>query len=190
MKTKSLFFDPNSRYNNIDETKVVFLTPNHLIDLDIGFPIEENFKPDEYDSQFPLLLDTLKEMVKETTIGDINGSEIQFPIENSQCVAFICISVNGKLCKLQREEWDMTNNFHGIPIHSQVKVFQRLISEGQITLQDLAAADIDNEVYKKLVVNDLTGVQSCRSKIENLEKIWKEQSKNPDFQRKLQKLNK
>lgn len=190
MQINSLLFDPNSRYNQVDESKIVFITPTQLAKLDIGFPIEENFKPDEYDSQFPLVLGTLKEMVKETTLGDKNGSEIQFPIENSQCIAFICISINGKLCKLQREEWDVTNNFHGMPIHTQIKVFQRLISEGQITLQDLAAADIDNNVYKKLVVNDLTGVQTCQEKIEYLEKLWKEQSEDPKYQRKLQRLNK
>ena len=81
MNNKSLFYDPNSRYNHIDNTKILFLTPNQLNDLDIGFPIQSTFNQDEYNTQFPILLDTLKEMVKETTLGEINGSEIGIPIE-------------------------------------------------------------------------------------------------------------
>ena len=188
MNNKSLFYDPNSRYNHVDNTKILFLTPNQLNDLDIGFPIQSTFNQDEYDTQFPILLDTLKEMVKETTLGEINGSEIGIPIEGSTCKTFICISINGKLCKLQSEEWDINDNLHGMPIYAQVKVFQRLISEGQITLQDLAAEDIDNSVYKKLVVNELTGSQMCKEKIEQLDKIWDEQKKNIQLSKKRQKI--
>lgn len=188
MNNKSLFYDPNSRYNHVDNTKILFLTPNQLNDLDIGFPIQSTFNQDEYNTQFPILLDTLKEMVKETTLGEINGSEIGIPIEGSTCKAFICISINGKLCKLQSEEWDINDNLHGMPIYAQVKVFQRLISEGQITLQDLAAEDIDNSVYKKLVVNELTGAQMCKEKIEQLDKIWDEQKKNIQLSKKRQKI--
>lgn len=188
MNNKSLFYDPNSRYNNIDNTKIVFLTPNQLLDLDIGFPIETTFKPDEYHQKFPILLDTLKEMVKETTLGEINGSEIAFPIKNSNCKAFICISINGKLCKLQTEEWDITNNLRGMPINIQTKAFQRLISERQITLEDLAAEDIDDSVYKKLVVNELVGAQVCKDKIEQLNKIWEEQKENTQLSKKRQKI--
>ena len=94
-----------------------------------------------FDDLFPFLVDSLKEMVKETTVGATNGSDIRFPVDDSDCGVYLCININGKFCKLQSEEWDITNNFKGLPPHIQIKLFQRLISEGQITLDDLAIAE-------------------------------------------------
>lgn len=184
---RPIMYDLKSRYNNIDNTNIIFLTPNQVFDLDIGFD-KKVFKEDEYDDLFPFLVDTLKEMIKETTIGDINGSEIECPVENTDCKVFICIEINGKLCKLQSEEWDITNNLRGLPCHIQIKVFQRLITEGQITLDDLAAEDIDNNVYKKLVLNDISGVQLCRDKIAQIDKILEEQSKNKEMMKRKERV--
>ena len=185
---KSLFYDSKSRYNNIDNNKIIFLTPNQLLDIDIGFPVETTFKPEEYNEQFPIMLDTLKEMVRETTLGCVNCSDIEIPVENSNCNVFICISINGKLCKLQNEEWSITDNLHGMPLNTQIKVFQRLISEGQITLEDLAAEDIDTSVYKKLVINELNGAIICKEKIDHLDKIWKEQKEDVQLSKQRQKI--
>lgn len=183
----NLFYDRKSRYNNVDNTKIIFLTPAEVQDLDIGFNMTM-FKPDEYYDTFPFLLDTLINMVKETTIGDINGSEVECPVENSDCKVFICVEINGKLCKLQTEEWDVTNNLRGLPVWAQVKTFQRLITEGQIALEDLAAEDIDNDVYKKLVVNDTIGSQLCKEKIEKLQKIYEEQCKDKTLVKKKERI--
>lgn len=183
----SILFDPNSRYNNIDNKNIIFLTPNQVRELDIGFDLS-HFKQDEFDDLFPFLVDSLKEMVKETTVGATNGSDIRFSVGDSECGVYLCISINGKLCKLQSEEWDITNNFKGLPPHIQIKLFQRLISEGQITLDDLATADIDNTVYKKLVANDLDGVSACTRKIQQLDKILEEQSKNKAMIRRKERV--
>lgn len=183
----SIFFDPKSRYNNIDNKNIIFLTPNQVRELDIGFDISQ-FKPDEMDDLFPFLVDSIKEMIKETTVGAVNGSEIKFPVGDSDCGVYFCVSINGKLCKLQSEEWDITNNFRGLPPHIQIKLFQRLIAEGQVTLDDLATADIDNTVYKKLVANDLDGVQACTRKIQQIDKIVKEQSKNRAMIRRKERV--
>lgn len=182
-----LFYDRKSRYNSVDNTKIIFLTPTEIQDLDIGFNMEM-FKSDEYNDIFPFLLDTLTNMVKETTIGDVNGSEIECPVENSDCKVFICIEINGELCKLQTEEWEITNNLRGLPKWAQVKTFQRLITEGQINLNDLAAEDIDNDVYKKLVINDTIGSQLCKEKIEKLQKIYEEQCKDKNFVKKKEQI--
>lgn len=173
----SLLYDKNSRYNSVDNTNIVFFTPNQIKDMDIGFDLSM-FKDDEMDRLFPFLVDTLKEMVKETTLGDRNGSDVEFPVENSDTKVFVCIEINGKFCKLQTEEWDITNNFRGLPCHLQVKVFQRLLAEQQITLDDLAAEDIDNSVYKKLVVNDISGMQLYQRKLDYLDRTLERQSKD------------
>lgn len=183
----NLLYDENSRYNNIDNTKIVFLTPKQVFDLDIGFDTSM-FKPDEYDDLFPFLVDTLENMVRETTLGDVNGSDVSLPVENGDCKVFVCIEINGKLCKLQSEEWDVTNNFRGLPTWAQIKTFQRLLMEKQITLEDLAAEDIDNGVYKKLVVNDLNGAQLCKEKIEKIREIYDEQCKDKSMVRKKERI--
>lgn len=188
MKNKTLFYDEKSRYNSVREDEIIFLTPKQLIDLDVGFPIQENFQKSEYDTQFPILLGTLKEMVKESTIGAVNGSDIVIPVENSECKVYICISINGKLCKLQSEEWDICNNLKGLPVERQIKVFQRLIMEKQITLEDLAHEDIDNSVYKALVVNELEGALIYQQKIQYLEEIYKNQLKDKNLLDKKQKI--
>lgn len=183
----SILFDPKSRYNNIDNTNIIFLTPNQVRELDIGFDLSY-FKQDEFDDLFPFLVDSLKEMVKETTVGATNGSDIKFPVGESTCGVYFCINVNGKMCKLQSEEWDITNNFKGLPTNTQIKLFQRLIAEGQITLDDLATADIDNDVYKRLVANDLDGVHACTRKIQYLDKVLEEQSKNKAMMKRKERV--
>lgn len=55
----SILFDPNSRYNNIDNKNIIFLTPNQVRELDIGFDLS-HFKEDEFDDLFPFLVDSLK----------------------------------------------------------------------------------------------------------------------------------
>ena len=165
----------------MNNSEIVFLTPSQLKDLNIGFPLKGAFKEDEFSDTFPFILSELKSIAKENIIGKNNGSEISISVENSCCKAFICISVNGKLCKLQSEEWMINNNFHGLPVETQVKVFQRLISQGQITLDDLATEDIDDSVYKQLVVNDLCGEELYQEKIKELDKIWEEQKNNKTF---------
>lgn len=177
----------SSRYNTLDNENIVFLTPNQVKEMDIGLDISQ-FKSDEMNNLFPFLVDTLKEMVKETTIGEKNGNTIELPVENGDCKVFLCAEINGKLCKLQMEEWDIYNNLKGMPVHIQVKVFQRLLSEGQITLEDLAAEDIDNSVYKKLVLNDIQGVQLCQKKIEYIDKTVKEQRKDKDMIKRREKV--
>lgn len=182
MKSNEFFYDEKSRYNDVDNSKIIFLTPNQLEELNIGMDTSI-FREDEMEEQFPFLLDSLEQMVKETTLGDVNGSEIELPIENSDTKVFICIEINGKLCKLQSEEWDVTDNLFGMPKCTQIKVFQRLISTGQITLEDLAIEDIDNDVYKKLVVNESNGQELYEDKIEFLERIYMMQK----FDKKLMK---
>ena len=178
----SFLFDPKSRYNDIDNTEIVFLTPKQIKKLDIGVDTSI-FREDEEDDLFPFLLDSLKEMVKESTMGEDNGSTIAIKVEGSECRAYIVLDINGKMCKLQTEEWDILNNLKGLPIHKQTKVFQRLISQGEITLNDLAAVDIDTEVYKKLVVNDMCGFHVCQEKIAELDRISDEQKNSKKFEK-------
>ena len=79
MKSNEFFYDEKSRYNGVDNSKIIFLTPNQLEELNIGMDTSI-FREDEMEEQFPFLLDSLEQMVKETTLGDVNGSEIELPI--------------------------------------------------------------------------------------------------------------
>ncbi len=164
----------NNRYTNVDNENMVFLTPNQVKDLDIGLDLNV-FSPDELDTLFPFVVDVLKEMIKETTVGEQNGDFMSLPVENSGIKVQLLISINGKLCEIQSEE--IVNG--QVRLCEQVKLFQRLLSQGSITLEDLAAEDIDNDVYKKLVVNEIEGANLCKLKIEQIDSWVKEQKNNP-----------
>ena len=185
----NFMYDPNSRYNNLDNDNIIFLTPKQLIELDIGID-PESFEQNEYDELVPVLVDSIKEMIKETTLGDVNGSDIALPVENSNCKIFLCIEINGKLHRLQTEEYDTCHFNQGLSVSNQIKLFQRLISMNKVTLNDLAAEDIDNNVYKKLVINDLEGVNLFKKKIDIIDSIVKEQQDNLELAEKRDKVRK
>lgn len=187
MNRGSVFFDKKSRYNEVNNNNIVFLTPRQVIDLDIGIT-ERKWKTDELDEEYPFLVDILKEMVKETTIGCCNGSEVSMPVEDSTAHLTVCLEIHGKLCKLQSEEWDFTKGLSGLPLESQLKTFQRLLQSGQITLDDLAAEDINNDIYKKLVVNDIDGAKMCVQKCEQIDRWKSAQDKDEEYQQKKAKL--
>ena len=182
-------YDVNSRYNDndIDQRNIVFMTPTQALELNIG--IENSWDEDEMDTEFPFVVDVLKEMIKETTIGATNGSMVYAPVDDSLASVFVCVQIHGKLCKLQNGEWNETTGWHGLSKANQLKTFQRLLSLGEITLDDLAAEDIDNDIYKTLVANDINGVEICHEKLSYIDRLVEEQRGNKSYIKKLQRVN-
>lgn len=177
------------RSNIID--KIVYMTPKELDELGIGVNTKAMFSGDEEDDRFPILLNDLKRLTRESIYGTENKTSLSFPIEGSDSCAFICVEINGKLCKLNETEWDIQsgNRFRpALPLNLQSKIFQRLILEGQITLADLAADDIDTTVYKSLVLNELDGDTRYRQKIDQLDRLWTEQQEDETIVRLDQKV--
>lgn len=173
---EDIFEDPKSAYNNSDPDKQVIMTPRQLIDLNIGFS-KDAYPEEDWDMPILWRYDDLIEMVRETTLGTHNGSDIALPIENANCTACICLDINGKLCKLHREEWNIHNPLNGLPVDKQVKVFQRLLSEDQIDMNDLAVVDIDNNVYKKLTINEVAGKDEFLDKVAIIDEAYKKSLK-------------
>ena len=166
----SMIFGPDiPRYAKIDEDFVLFTTPQELKDLSFGFDIKPYVGGWENDLQ-PFAVEYLVEVARETLLGANNGTYLGIPVENAECFIVMCVEINGKLCKLQSGELEHFTRFN-LPVSHQVKTFQRLISEGQITLADLNTADIDNMVYKQLMVNDVSGVKLFNRAIWNFAKI-------------------
>ena len=62
------------------------------------------------------------------------------------------------------------------------------IKEGKITLKDLETEDINTDVYKKLVINELNGSQICKEKLEKINKIWEEQKTDLELENKRKML--
>ena len=151
----AIYQDTDSRYTDVDNNFCVFVTPRQVSDLGIGLPLID-YKGCEDDVQ-PFVVDSLVEMAREYILGAKNGKFYRFPVENSSCCVTLCLDINGKLCRLQREELGWPSPFTGLPLSSQVKTFQRLLNEKRIDLSDLAAADVDLEVYKQLCINDTEG---------------------------------
>lgn len=148
-------YDSESRYHDMDYSFCVFVTPRQVQALGIGFDISD-YQGCEDDVQ-PFVVDALVEMAREHLLGAKNGSCYRFPVEKAACCVTLCLDINGKLCRLQREELDGQNPLRGVPLANQVKMFQRLLSEQRISLDDLAVADVDLGVYKELCVNSTEG---------------------------------
>lgn len=171
-----------------DYDKIIFLTPSEIDELGVGINTDILFNKDEKNEQFPILLESLKSIIKNATIGSVGGSDVCIDVENSNCKIHLCISINGKLYMLQNEEIPFSVQIGSIPTCDQIRIFQRLISEHQITLDDLAADDIDTDVYKTLVINDMIGEDICTKKIEYLENMWEEQQKDPTLAQKSKNI--
>lgn len=172
----------NSRYENVDNTNIVFLTPRKVLGMNIG--VENTWDEDEMDSEFPFLVDVLKEMIKETTVGEENGRYITSQVEKSKAVLCICLKVNNKLVPLQYEELGMVP-LPPLTKENQVKTFQRLLLNKQITLDDLAAADIDDDVYRRLVANDINGTAMMLNKMAELDRIVENQKNSNRYKKKV-----
>lgn len=175
--------DVNSRYGkygNIDESRLIWVTPRFLEELDIGWDMSIYTERD-MDTEFPVYLSVLYEMIKETTIGETNGSEVTYPVEGSDLKVYVCVEIRGKLHKLQNEEWDRLGMVKYLPKEVQVKTFQRLIMEHQTTVDELAAEDIDNDVYKKLVVNEMYAPFLRQEKDKKIEDLYRKQISDPKY---------
>ena len=175
--------DVNSRYGkygNIDESRLIWVTPRFLEELDIGWDMSIYTERD-MDTEFPVYLSVLYEMIKETTIGETNGSEVTYPVEGSDLKVYVCVEIRGKLHKLQNEEWDRLGMVKYLPKEVQVKTFQRLIMEHQTTVDELAAEDIDNDVYKKLVVNEMDAPFLRQEKDKKIEDLYRKQISDPKY---------
>ena len=165
--------------------KIVFLTPQQVLDMGIKLTPGTDFYPDEINDVFPMVLDSLKDIVRQTYLGNSENPEATIEVENSRCKAYTGIVINGKFCKLQAEE--LTTPVGGvISVNEQARIFQRLISEGQIALEDLAVEDIDNSVYKQLVINELNGVELCKNLIKQLDDVWENQQKDEKLVKRAQ----
>ena len=146
----------------------------------------------DMDEPHLLPLPFLKERLREQTLGAYNGGDILLPVNGvpeSRCRISICIEIGKKAFRLQHEEFDIykipnrVGGFmNGLRVRDQVKVFQRLISEGKITLEDLEKIGIDMDVYKKLVINQLKGQEIFENGVKFLEYLHEEfDSRVPNY---------
>lgn len=166
-------------------TIVVFATPQEILDLDIGYTSEQF--PDEYelDQYLPWDIPSLCQEIRFTTIGVDRGEELKYPIPNSMCEVNVVIKINDKYCKLNEGEWSARNFIHVMTPATQIRVFQRLLNQKLITMHDLEAADIDTEVYKRLLLNEAAGEQLYRKKMARL-MIWLDRQRDdPILKRKV-----
>lgn len=161
----------------IDESKVVMITPHQIEDLNIGFDMTL-FGPLDYDNKFPVFYDAIIYYAKKNLLGESNSKKSSLVhVEGSDCVVGHYIKINKKLFLLREDEDNPTL----IDKDKQIKIFQRLLSEGKITMEDLAAEDIDNDVYKELVVNSITGVDRYNQVKEFLDNLLSKQKNDTSF---------
>lgn len=166
---------------------IIFLTPNQLYGLDIGFP-SDVFQQDELDDLFPFELQTLENIAYDTFLGTQIESPFLVNLEGGNAKIGVVVQVGSKACFLAQQECPPSILSGCVPPENQVAIFQRLISEGQLTLDDLAAADIDNNVYKQLVINSIYGAGLCQEKIDQLHSWWEEQQNDPKLTKLAEKI--
>ena len=167
-------------------TIVVFATPKEMVDLDIGYTLDQFPYDDEMDQYFPFDLGTLCQEIRCTTIGINSGEPIAYPIPNSYCEVNLVININGRYYKLNEGEWDVKNFTFAMTPTVQLRVFQRLLNQKQITMDDLAAADIDTNIYKQLMLNEKMSELMYRKKMATV-LVWLERQRdNPVLRSKVE----
>lgn len=145
-----------SRYRGIDDNFYVFATPLEIREiLKEGF----NYKPFKHcmDVLQPFCIEVLVEIARETMLGTReNGGYLEWRVKGATNVILaMCVEINGKLFKIQSEEYESDNEYLTNSTLTQTKLFQRLIKEKRITVEDLEVADIDIGVYKQILLNNL-----------------------------------
>lgn len=162
---------------------VVFATPQEIIDLDIGLD-EMDFNGMDVDEMVPMSVDELSMYARASIYGATNHTEVELSVPNSMCAVNFVICINGKYCKLNTNEWNLRDNFHNMRPATQLILYQRLIMEKQVTLNDIAAADVDVSVYKRLCLNEEIGDQMYREKIARIGTWIERQQADPALMKK------
>lgn len=171
---------------NMLEVGVVFVHPQWLVDLNVGYSAEKfEHMGFDLDSYAPFDILGIYYDIRDNTVG-AGGYPIDFPVPGSDCSVNFVININGKYCRLNYGEWNLDNNYMNLELASQVKIFQRLLNEGQITFHDLEAAKINTDVYKRLVLNDEMGRDLFDDKVSQL-KRWVNQQQNDPMLEKMYK---
>lgn len=164
---------------------VVILSPEELASFDVGCPLMDGHEGFYFggceDIHWGFVYNAIVDMIVESTVGESDGHDLEFPVCKSNCKVFLCIEINGKLCKVQDSEWDGSKTIGKMPVSVQLRLYQRLLKSGQITLEDLAAEDIDNTIYKRLVINEIEGKKLCEEKLKRLKELWAKRRRNPMF---------
>ena len=163
----------------IPEVPVVFVTPKELLLANMGFS-PETFRVEGIglEDWFQVSVADLYFRAKHYILGNTNGVEISLEVPWTDCVVNFVININGKYCKLNTDEWNVFNNFDNLDTVKQVCLYQRLLSQRIITMHDLEVADISNDVYKQLYLNQEMGDSLFAEKLNYIRKWYKRQFKD------------
>ena len=66
------------------------------------------------------MYNAIVDMIAESTVGESDGHDLEFPVCKSNCKVFFCIEINGKLCKVQDSEWDGSKTIGKMPVSVQL----------------------------------------------------------------------
>ena len=181
---KFLNLKPDKKHGELSSTvSVVFATARELIGLGIGYT-KDVFEPfgvdlDEYQ---PWSVDSLLYSVEAATIGVKPAGEVAYPVEKSDCKVNVVININGKYCKLNQDEWQGSPTLLGeLRLIDQMSIYRRLLMQGQITFEDLAAADIDNNMYHQLCEIEEMPNEMFTIRMNILDKWIKRQMNDPQL---------
>ena len=178
--------DPDDPFENVDPKKVIFITPQQVIDMNMDYPVEDCYSKELWNKTVPFMYEMLELWARLRFVGGCSGSEIEIElIGDGDISAKVALLINGKVCFLNSSEWDLSNPYENMTKDVQVRTFQRLIAEGQITLEDLEKAGVDTQVYKTLYANTLCGKERYERIKKFIDVTLERQQNDPKMQSRL-----
>ena len=155
---------------------VVFAMPGEVVSLNIGY-MDYDFDV-EMDRYMPFSVNELYNSIMATTIGTPCGVELKVEVPYSLCDVYFVIKIGDKYCKLNTDEWNVYHSYANLEPPAQIKLFQRLLCQGQITLDDLKNAKIHEYVMERLILNSEHGEELMQEKLEVVRSWAVRQQKN------------
>lgn len=162
----------------VKRLKVLLATQKEVEDLEIGWAyFDAPYGGTDY-IVFPV--DELYHSALAYTVGVKSGMEVDFLVPWTWTQVYVVIQVGKKYCKLNHSEWNPRDNFNNLRPPVQVRLFQRLLLQGQIEMDDLYEADVSEEVISKIEEHSQNGEKLFAQKLKVFEKwaerIYKKQS--------------
>lgn len=165
--------------------RVIYVSPRQLEDEGIGVPMGmEGVGPDE---KVPVLVDAIEEQLRHSILGRATSPRLANQQEGFEVA--VCVKVGDHFYPLEINEVRYKVRIPVLGTREQVMVFQRLIADKGVSLDELADADISNDVYKELTANSIDGNALYQDKVGRLERIYDEQRNDPDVSRLLDRIN-
>ena len=143
----------------------IFLTPKQVQDLNIGYQVPEGQNPDTIR---PWELSNLLTQAQKY-YGVSQKNPFQNDLEENKSkgvIASIVLEFPHKVCRINENELNLYGLKYGLlKLNNSVDVFNRLLTSGEISKEDLSIAGADSNLMNKLDHRSQTSIDDFYSQI-------------------------